>query len=62
MDRQQTNERRTCFLSRWKYCAGVVGYTMCMFTLSPSLLASQLSVICRNRSSRHEECSGPAPS
>lgn len=52
----------TCLLMRWKYCAGVVGWTTCMLTASPSLLSIRLSVNCRKRSSREEECSGPAPS
>lgn len=35
----------TCCRRRWKYCAGVVGFTMCMLTLSPSSSSSLLSVI-----------------
>lgn len=39
----------TCWRSKWKYCAGVVGFTICMFTQSPSTPSSRLSVIYRDK-------------
>lgn len=39
----------TCCLSKWKYCAGVVGFTICIFTLSPSGASSLLSVSLNNK-------------
>jgi hypothetical protein len=35
--------RTICLLSKWKYCAGVVGCTTDMFTVSPSTPSSALS-------------------
>lgn len=37
--------RTICLLSRWKYCAGVVGCVTNMFTVSPSTPSSTLSHI-----------------
>ena len=45
--------RRTCRLSKWKYCDGVEGTVTWMFSSALSW---------RNRSSRALECSGPCPS
>ena len=41
---------------------GVVGLAKQKLTSSPSMFTSELSLCWRNRSMRHDECSGPAPS
>lgn len=52
--------RTICLLSRWKYCAGVVGCTTTMFTVSPSTPSSALSHIWE-RSERKETFGSSQP-
>ena len=58
-----------CLLNTWKYCAGVVGLTMCTLTFCLACLASSSAINSpgqssslaseRNLSTKAEEWSGP---